>query len=170
MAESAASPKYDDISDFRVKSQIYEGETKYQKVAIVDTVEYGRILLLDGANQSSENDEYIYHEALVHPAMLTHGDPRSVLIIGGGEGATLREVLAHESVERLVVASQGPDPALLSRERIEEHLARKGPPGYADLGSTLWFYDADAHLRMFTLPKDLKRLIAGLPPPEDATP
>ena len=304
MAESAASPEYDDISDFRVKSQIYEGETKYQKVAIVDTVEYGRILLLDGANQSSENDEYIDHEALVHPAMLTHGDPRSVLIIGGGEGATLREVLAHESVERLVmvdidrelvelckkhlpewhrgrfddprvelvfedgkqyiercdatfdvividlvdafedgpaaalykesfyarvrerlrrggllavqamrlsaaddpedndhlrvrrrleklfpvvrsyfvyvpsfwlewaflVASQGPDPALLSRERIEEHLARKGPPGYADLGSTLWFYDADAHLRMFTLPKDLKRLIAGLPPPEDAAP
>ena len=58
----------------------------------------------------------------------------------------------------------------MSRERIEEHLTRKGPPGYADLGSTLWFYDADAHLRMFTLPKDLKRLIAGLPPPEDAAP
>jgi spermidine synthase len=80
----------------------------------------GRTLILDGTIQSCEDDEYLYHEvagepardasgvidrliaavqALVHPAMLAHPNPRNVLILGGGEGATLREVLRHASVE-----------------------------------------------------------------------
>ena len=290
-----------DIYRFAVKSFLYDGQTEFQRVVILDTFEYGRMLVLDGFAQSSEKDEYIFHEALVHPTMVTHGDPRDVLIIGGGEGATLREVLAHDSVERLVmvdldrelveickeylpewhrgkfddsrvelvfedgkqyvercesmfdviiidvvdsldednpaaalytesfyasvrqrlrpggllvvqamelcasndiegdnhlmvrnrlmkifstvrsylvfvssfqsewafvIASDGPDPASLSREKIEERLSRRGTPESPDLGSTLEFYDADAHIRMFTMSKDLKRFLAGLPPPE----
>jgi len=61
------------------------------------------MLFLDGAIQSSEYDEFIYHEALVHPAMIAHGCPEKVLIIGGGEGATLREVLRHRSVKEVVM-------------------------------------------------------------------
>lgn len=74
--------------------------TTYQQVEIVDTEAFGRCLLLDGKMQSSQIDEHIYHELLVHPAMVAHPDPRKVLIIGGGEGATLREVLRHATVRQ----------------------------------------------------------------------
>lgn len=76
-------------------------ETSCQQVEIVDTFEFGRCLFLDGKMQSSQVDEYIYHEFLVHPAMVTHPEPKRALIIGGGEGATLREVLRHPSLERV---------------------------------------------------------------------
>jgi len=78
-------------------------KTKYQNLAIVELDEYGRTLVLDGLVQSTEADEYIYHESLVHPSMTTHKEPRKVLIIGGGEGATLREVLKHSTVSKAVM-------------------------------------------------------------------
>ena len=65
---------------------------------IGDTYNYGRVLMLDGAIQSSADNEALYHELLVQPAMLRSPEPRDVLIIGGGEGASLREVLAHGAV------------------------------------------------------------------------
>ncbi len=77
---------------------LHRGTTAYQSVIIADTVNYGRALFLDDAIQSAEDDEEVYHELLVHPAMLAHPDPRDVLIIGGGEGAALREVLRYQSV------------------------------------------------------------------------
>ncbi|MEM2204396.1 MAG: polyamine aminopropyltransferase [Sulfolobales archaeon] len=86
-----------------VKEILYRGRTKYQEVEIVVFEEYGLSLILDGLVQSTEADEAIYHEALVHPAMVTHGSPGSVLIIGGGEGYTLREVLRYRSVRRAVM-------------------------------------------------------------------
>jgi spermidine synthase len=83
---------------YRIKSMLYTGKTAFQEVVIADSYNYGRILFMDGAVQSSAEDEALYHEMLVQPAMLLHPHPRDVLIIGGGEGATLREVLAHKSV------------------------------------------------------------------------
>jgi hypothetical protein len=62
-----------------------------------------QVLLLDGKMQSTEADELLYHELLVHPAMLHHRGPRTVCIMGGGEGATAREVLRHSGVERVVM-------------------------------------------------------------------
>jgi spermidine synthase len=70
---------------------------------VIDTYEFGRCLVLDGKLQSSQRDEFIYHEALVHPALITHSQPSTVFIAGGGEGATLREVLAHRSVKKAVM-------------------------------------------------------------------
>ncbi|MCI0586152.1 MAG: spermidine synthase [Planctomycetes bacterium] len=79
---------------FRVRSPI-------QEVRIVETVRYGRALFLDGRTQSAQSDEATYHEALVHPAMLHAPEPpRRVAVLGGGEGAPLREALRHRSVER----------------------------------------------------------------------
>ncbi len=78
---------------------VFSGKTKFQEVLIADTYNWGRILALNGAIQSSEEDEALYHEMLVQPAMLCHANPGKVLIIGGGEGAALREVLAHRSVK-----------------------------------------------------------------------
>ena len=86
-----------------VKERIYSGRSKFQSVDIINTGSYGVCLILDGKIQSSEADEFIYHEALVHPAMLTHPRPEKVFIAGGGEGATLREVLAHKTVKKAVM-------------------------------------------------------------------
>lgn len=84
----------------RVDEYLYAGRSAYQGIEVIRTRSFGTCLVLDGKIQSSEADEFIYHEALVQPAMLTHPGPRTVLIAGGGEGATLREVLRHRTVEQ----------------------------------------------------------------------
>ena len=92
---------YPDLSMMlKVRKVYYSGQTAYQKVEVLDSELFGRHLVLDGKTQSTERDEHIYHESLVHPAMLCHPEPKQVFIGGGGEGGTLREVLAHSSVER----------------------------------------------------------------------
>jgi len=87
----------------KIRSIIYRGKTKYQYVEILDFEDYGIGLVLDGFVQSTEVDEHIYHESLVHPAMILHRGPENVLVIGGGEGATIREVLKHNTVKRCVM-------------------------------------------------------------------
>ncbi|MCX5976324.1 MAG: fused MFS/spermidine synthase [Coprothermobacterota bacterium] len=88
---------------------LFQKQTPYQTLEIIDSPAYGRMLLLDGDIQSSAADEYIYHEALVQPAMVTHPDPRRVLILGGGEGATLREALRHRTVEKVWMFDLDPE-------------------------------------------------------------
>jgi spermidine synthase len=80
----------------RIQKIVLSTRSPYQKIDIVDTHAFGRVLFLDNMVQSSELDEFIYHEMMVHPALFTHGPVRSVCIIGGAEGATLREVLRHD--------------------------------------------------------------------------
>ncbi|MCK4777343.1 MAG: spermidine synthase, partial [Actinomycetia bacterium] len=80
---------------YRIKKTIEKRKTKYQEIEIFDTVSFGRMLVLDGAVQTSEDDEHYYHEMLVHIPMLTHQKPETVLIIGGGDGGALRRVLEH---------------------------------------------------------------------------
>ena len=77
---------------------LFEKKTKYQKASIHEGAVYGRSLILDGKTQSTELDEFIYHESLVHPTMIMHPNPKNILIAGGGEGATAREVLKHPTV------------------------------------------------------------------------
>ena len=84
----------------RVETYLYSGHSAYQAIEVIKTRSFGTCLVLDGKIQSSEADEFVYHEALVQPVMVTHPFPRSVLVAGGGEGATLREVLRHLSVEK----------------------------------------------------------------------
>ena len=91
------------MQQFAVKDVLYSGRSKYQQVEIIDTVSFGRCLVLDGKIQSCEKDEFIYHEALVHPPMILHPHPEVVFIAGGGEGATLREVLAHNTVKKAIM-------------------------------------------------------------------
>lgn len=78
-------------------------QTDYQEMAIVESATYGKALVLDGKWQSSVGDEYLYHEPLVHVPSIYHGAPKRVLILGGAEGATLREVLKWKTVERAVM-------------------------------------------------------------------
>lgn len=78
-------------------------KTRYQEIMLVEFEELGKGLVIDNYIQSTEADEHIYHESLVHPVLLTHPFPKKVLIIGGGEGATLREVLKHNCVEKAIM-------------------------------------------------------------------
>ena len=80
---------------FAIDQVVISERTDFQEYAIFDSPLYGRVLALDGIVQFSTSDEYIYHDMLVHPAMFTHPDPKRVLIVGGGDGAALREVLRH---------------------------------------------------------------------------
>lgn len=77
-------------------------QTDFQHVIIGESKAYGRMLFLDGVVQSTQADEAIYHETLIHPLMVTHGHARRVLVGGAGEGACLRELLRHPSVEQIV--------------------------------------------------------------------
>ena len=87
----------------RMDKVLAAGRTQFQDYFIFQTGAFGKVLVLDKDVQSTEHDEFIYHETLVHPAMLMHPNPKSVFIVGGGEGATLREVLRHKGVERAVM-------------------------------------------------------------------
>ncbi len=120
----------------------YASQTKYQRMEIMDTGSYGRCLVLDGKMQSSLTDEFIYHEALVHPALLTHPNPRRVFIVGGGEGATLREVLRHKSVEYCMMVD-------IDREVVEkskELLPEWHQGAFDDPRTDLRFMDARKYL------------------------
>ena len=83
----------------RIKETLYAGRSEYQQVAVVDSFEFGRMLVLDGVFQTSVFDEFIYHEMIAHVPLFAHPDPRTVLVIGGGDGGTVREVVKHQSVE-----------------------------------------------------------------------
>lgn len=104
-----------------VREVLHSGQTAYQKVEVLDSEVFGRSLVLDGKTQSTERDEHIYHEALVHPAMLMHPGPRSVFIGGGGEGGTLREVLAHHTVEKAVMLDLDSEVVALCRRYLPQH-------------------------------------------------
>jgi spermidine synthase len=91
------------IQQFSISDILYTGESEFQSIQVIDTPGFGKCLILDGKIQCSEADEFIYHESLVHPAMITHPKAETVFIAGGGEGATLREVLAHSTVEKVVM-------------------------------------------------------------------
>lgn len=105
---------------FGIKSYIKNIKTAYQQVEIADSSLYGRLLILDGKIQSAQYDEYIYHEALVHPAMLMCPAPRRVLVTGGGEGATLREIFKHPSVEKVVMVDLDREVVELCKEYLND--------------------------------------------------
>lgn len=107
-----------------VRGVLYEGQTAWQRVQVLQSWRYGKLLVLDDDIQSAQADERFYHEVLVHPALISlPRRARSVLIMGGGEGATLREVLRHRSIERVVMVD-------LDGELVE--ICKKFMPEWAD--------------------------------------
>ena len=85
---------------FRVDKVYYESKTEHQHLMIFHNASLGRVMVLDGVVQTTEQDEFIYHEMMAHVPLFAHGRARQVLIIGGGDGAMLREVLKHRTVEQ----------------------------------------------------------------------
>lgn len=95
-------------------------QTPYQLIEIFDTPTLGKLMRIDGANMTSEGDEFFYHECLVHPAAIAHTCPRSVLVIGGGDGGACEEILKHPSVDQVVLAEL--DEGVI--EMAKRHLSR----------------------------------------------
>lgn len=85
----------------KVKAKLHEEQTPFQRIEIYDTVNWGKLMTIDGFYMVSTRDNFLYHEMMSHPALFTHPDPKKVLIIGGGDCGTLREVLKHKEVERV---------------------------------------------------------------------
>lgn len=106
-----------------IRDVLYSGHTRFQSIEILRSPIFGKLLVLDGKVQSSEIDEFIYHEALVHPPMLTHPGPKNVFIAGGGEGATLREILRHRSVNKAVMVDIDADVINICRKFLPDYNA-----------------------------------------------
>jgi len=85
-----------------IGSVLFESKTEHQHLLIFENETFGRVLALDGVVQTTERDEFIYHEMLAHVPLFSHPAPKDVLIIGGGDGGLLREVIKHQTVERVV--------------------------------------------------------------------
>ncbi len=88
---------------YPISKILYEGKSKYQEITVAESPYFGRMLILDGVTQFTEKNEFFYHEMLSHVALHAHKNPQNVLIIGGGDGGVLREVLKHETVKRCVL-------------------------------------------------------------------
>ena len=99
-----------------IEETYYAGRSAFQDIAVIRTPTFGKMLVLDGDTQSSQHDEKIYHESLVHPALAAVDDRREVLILGGGEGATLREVLRRSDVVRCTMVDIDGDVVELSKK------------------------------------------------------
>ncbi len=84
---------------YRIKEILFSGQSDFQKVEVVDTYGHGKMLFNDGLAMVSERDEFVYHEMIAHVPLCLHPRPRRVLVVGGGDGGTAREVLKHPEVE-----------------------------------------------------------------------
>ena len=85
----------------RVRETLHREKSRYQDIAVLDTDEFGRVLVLDGIIQTTERDEFFYHEIMAHIPLSAHPDPRRVLVVGGGDGGSVREALKHDNVEEV---------------------------------------------------------------------
>jgi spermidine synthase len=124
----------------------FEGRSEFQQVAVISTPVFGKMLILDGDTQSSQGDEKIYHETLVHPALAATADRSEILILGGGEGATLREILRAPDVKRCTMVDIDGLVVDLSKRYLPEWAdgAFEDPRARVIVGDALQFMRDDA--------------------------
>ncbi len=134
-----------------VEKILIQGKTPFQEYLFFESKMHAVCISLDGDIQSCESDEGIYHEALVHPAMLAHPNPKTVLIMGGGEGATAREVLRHCSVTKVVMVD-------IDEEFVElckTHIPSWGNSAFEDKRLEVLYMDINEYLASCTQKFDI---------------
>jgi len=139
-------------------------QTKFQFMEIFETHSYGKVLVLDGRIQSSQHDEFIYHEILVQPGLLAHPRPVRAMVIGGGEGATVREILRHPTITDCLMVD-------IDGEVVEEckkHLPEMHRGAFEDTRTRVLHEDARAYLEKTTERFDL--IVVDLPEPLEEGP
>jgi spermidine synthase len=142
----------------------FAGRSEFQEIAVIRSPVFGKMLVLDGDTQSSQADERIYHETLVHPALAAAADRSEVLILGGGEGATLREALRCPEVVRCTMVDIDGKVLELAREFLPEwsHGAFDNPRARVIVGDALGFMREDSD-RYGTIVSDLTEPLADSP-------
>lgn len=100
----------------KVKEQLVSKQSAFQKIDIFDTEEFGKVLVLDGYVMVTEKDEFIYHEMITHPAMAVHPNIRKVLVIGAGDGGTVRELTRYPTIEEIHMVEIDEEVVKVSRE------------------------------------------------------
>lgn len=143
---------------------LHSSRTEFQTLEILRLASYGKCLVLDGKIQSSEADEFIYHESLVHAALVSMASPSTILIAGGGEGATIREVLKHPTVEEVVLVDL--DPAVVGTCR--KYLPEWHAGAFDDHRLNVVFDDARQYIDCSDKKFDL--IVLDLPEPFDGGP
>lgn len=88
----------------KITQTLHTEQTEFQDLAMIDTVEFGRMLVLDGCVMTTIRDEFVYHEMIAHVALSAHPNPKRVLVVGGGDGGVLREIIKHSTIEKAVLA------------------------------------------------------------------
>ncbi len=154
----------DDVLYHAIHKVILHKRTAYQEMWIVDCGTYGKGLILDGIWQSSTGDDFLYHEALVQLACVQHGNPQRALVLGGGEGATVRELLKWKTIERVVMVD-------LDREVVEackEHLPEMHQGSFDDPRLDLVIQDAVDYLE--SSPGEWDVIISDLTDPTESGP
>jgi spermidine synthase len=100
---------------FEIKRTLFKKKSRFQEIEVIENPYFGHILFLDGLVQTTEKDEFFYHEMLVHPAMAAHPMPRQVLIIGGGDGGALKQTLLYP-IEKVRMVEIDPDVIEVSKK------------------------------------------------------
>jgi len=110
----------DDFGHYiRANRLLHRGQTPFQKIELFESHQFGKALRLDGVFQTSEADEFFYHEMMVHPALLSHPNPKQVLIVGAGDGGMAEEVLKHNTVTEVVMVELDEQVVRFCREHLE---------------------------------------------------
>lgn len=122
---------------------LHEERSAFQLIRVYQHATFGRMLVLDGLVQTTERDEFCYHEMLVHPVLISHPEPRRVLIIGGGDGGTLRRVLEHPSVSECVMVEIDERVTAVCRE----HMPSIAGAAFEDPRANVLFDDGAAYVR-----------------------
>ncbi|MGB5813004.1 MAG: polyamine aminopropyltransferase [Polyangiales bacterium] len=143
----------------RVEETLYSERSEYQQIEIIQTSGFGRVLVIDGVFMTSEADEFFYHEMLVHPALTSAPRIRRVLVIGGGDGGTVREVLRHPTVDECVMIEL--DEMVV--EASKAHLPRIGT-AWDDARLDVRFIDGVDYVKRTDDPKYDVILIDGTDP------
>lgn len=126
----------------RIKDILLNKTTDFQDILVAETDQYGRIMVLDGAIQITETDEFCYHEMMAHIPICAHSAPRKILIIGGGDGGVLRECLKHPFVEEVILVDIDKEVVQASRDFFP-HVSS----GMDDQRATILNLDALAFIR-----------------------
>ncbi|MGB9663044.1 MAG: polyamine aminopropyltransferase [Moorellaceae bacterium] len=126
----------------RIKRTLHREKTSYQELTIVDTEAFGRMLLLDDVIQTTVKDEFVYHEMISHVPLNTHPHPQEVLVIGGGDGGAIREIIKHPQVRRAVLVEIDARVVANAREYLPEIAC-----GLDDARVEIRFEDGIEHIR-----------------------
>jgi spermidine synthase len=138
-----SSHNTDYFEAYRASGPIRRRQSPYQLIEVFNNPSFGKILMLNGDIQLSTRDEAVYHEFLVHPAMLSHPEPKEVLIVGGGDGGALRQTLKYKGVKRIVVVDVDKDVI----EESSRSLAEVSKHSFEDPRVEVVIKDAGLYLR-----------------------